>query len=63
MPGLVSYPWEACSFLKENRGAVDLGKRDIGDSGRRESRRNYSKDVLKIIFKKEILFLPKQNKE
>lgn len=30
-----SYPWEACSFQKENRGGVDLEKRG-GGGGRLE---------------------------
>jgi hypothetical protein len=27
------YLWEACSFLKENGGAVDLGETEVGWEG------------------------------
>lgn len=40
------YPWEACSFPKGNRGAVNLGEREAGRSGGRGGRGERSWDIL-----------------
>lgn len=42
------YPWEACSFLRGNKGGVDLRKRKggAGGAGRKKLRGGCGWDVL-----------------
>lgn len=40
------YSWDSWSFLKENEGGEDLGKREGGRPGRGGGRENYSQKEL-----------------